>query len=134
MNETFIDTFYLLALFNPADKSHNRAVEIARMFRGVLVTTDWVFTETADALSDPSNRAGCIRLIDDLRQNPGVVIVPASRALFDAGWALYRELPDKEWSLTDCVSFTVMQERGIHSALTGDHHFEQAGFEARLRA
>jgi predicted nucleic acid-binding protein len=62
-----------------------------------------------------------------------VEIEPASRALFDAGWKLYCERPDKDWSLTDCISFVVMHDRGIVDALTGDHHFEQAGFCALLR-
>jgi uncharacterized protein len=39
---------------------------------------------------------------------------------------------DKEWSLTDCISFVVMKERGLTEALTADHHFEQAGFKALL--
>jgi predicted nucleic acid-binding protein len=40
--------------------------------------------------------------------------------------------PDKEWSFTDCASFGVMNEEGIEQALTGDHHFEQAGFRTVL--
>ena len=47
--------------------------------------------------------------------------------------ALFEERPDKAWSLTDCVSFVVMRERGIAAALMGDRHFEQAGFRAMLR-
>ncbi|MDP7134637.1 MAG: PIN domain-containing protein, partial [Planctomycetota bacterium] len=39
---------------------------------------------------------------------------------------------DKGWSLTDCVSFVVMQERGLVDALTTDLHFQQAGFRALL--
>jgi predicted nucleic acid-binding protein len=35
---------------------------------------------------------------------------------------------DKPWGLTDCLSFIVMQERGITEALTADEHFRQAGF------
>ena len=35
--------------------------------------------------------------------------------------------------LTDCISFVLMSEEGIAEALTGDHHFEQAGFTALLR-
>jgi hypothetical protein len=34
--------------------------------------------------------------------------------------------------MTDCISFVVMQERGIFEALTTDHHFQQAGFRAIL--
>jgi hypothetical protein len=46
---------------------------------------------------------------------------------------LYRQRADKDWSLTDCISFVVMRQRGLTEALTGDHHFEQAGFVALLR-
>jgi predicted nucleic acid-binding protein len=35
---------------------------------------------------------------------------------------------DKEWGLTDCISFVMMQERGLTTVLTVDKHFEQAGF------
>ncbi len=44
------------------------------------------------------------------------------------GWQLYRDRLDKDWSLTDCVSFVVMRHRAITEALTADRHFEQAGF------
>jgi predicted nucleic acid-binding protein len=40
---------------------------------------------------------------------------------------------DKEWSLVDCISFVVMTDRKLTDALTGDHHFEQAGFNALLK-
>ena len=49
------------------------------------------------------------------------------------GIALYAERPDKDWSLTDCISFVVMREMDISEALTGDRHFEQAGFTVLLR-
>ena len=130
MKRTFADSFYFLALFNSGDAAHDRAVAEARTLTGKLLTTDWVLTEVADALSDPVNRAACGQMIDDLRQSSRVEIVPASRSLFDGAWALFRKRPDKDWSLTDCTSFVVMEEHNIGDALTGDHHFEQAGFRA----
>lgn len=45
---------------------------------------------------------------------------------------LYRSRDDKEWSLTDCISFVVMADEGIEDALPGDRHLEQAGFRALL--
>lgn len=44
----------------------------------------------------------------------------------------YRQRRDKEWSLTDCISFVVMQEEQLTEALTADRHFEQAGFKPLL--
>jgi len=61
-------------------------------------------------------------------------VVHASRDLFLAGTKLHRERPDKEWSLTDCISFHLMRERGIHRALAHDSHFAQAGFQVLMRA
>jgi predicted nucleic acid-binding protein len=49
---------------------------------------------------------------------------------YQAGFDLFVGRPDKAWSLTDCISFAVMTERGLSDALTADHHFEQAGFRA----
>jgi predicted nucleic acid-binding protein len=46
---------------------------------------------------------------------------------------LYLNRPDKEWSLTDCISFVVMEREGLTDALTGDNHYEQAGFVALLK-
>ena len=65
--------------------------------------------------------------------NPQVKLIPPDVALFDAGVQLFANRPDKEWSLTDCISFVVMQQEGITQALTADHHFEQAGFQALLK-
>jgi len=61
------------------------------------------------------------------------LVVPASTELVKAGLDHYRRRPDKDWSLTDCISFVVMQREGITEALTADHHFEQAGFVALLK-
>lgn len=133
MTKTFADTFYLLALLNPRDFGHARAVAAARSIQGQLVTTAWVLTELGDAMSAPENRQEFISTLEDLRQNPAVTIVPPDRRLFDEGVELFGRRGDKAWSLTDCISFVVMQREGITEALTGDKHFEQAGFVALLK-
>jgi predicted nucleic acid-binding protein len=129
----FADTFYFLALLNPADAAHRRAVEFSKQLRGGTLTTDWVLVEVADAMAAPAQRTLFVEFLEMLMGNPRVTIVPATRALFLSGFALYRNRPDKSWSFTDCVSFTTMNEFHLTEALTGDHHFEQAGFHALLK-
>jgi predicted nucleic acid-binding protein len=133
MIRVFADTFYFLALLNASDKAHQRALAYTGAFQGEMVTTAWVLTELGDALSAPGNRQEFIATLQDLAANPQVRIVPAEAALFDAGVKLYAARLDKEWSLTDYISFVVMTQEGITEALTGDRHFEQAGFIALLK-
>jgi uncharacterized protein len=133
MKAVFADTVYFLALLNPADQWHPQAMSVSLQPPGPLLTTEFVLTEVGDGLSQPGNRARFTRLLELLKNQPDVEIVPASSGLFRQGCALYTQRSDKEWSLTDCTSFVVMKERAIDQALTGDHHFEQAGFQLLMR-
>jgi predicted nucleic acid-binding protein len=72
------------------------------------------------------------QLSEELDRDADTTVIPASQELFDKGVELYDARPDKQWSLTDCISFVLMEQRGITEALTADRHFEQAGFVALL--
>lgn len=133
MNAFFVDSFAFLAMVNRRDEMHARAVEAFRSSRRALVTTAWVLTELADGLCLPQGRRVFLELEARLRADPRVTIVPPSLELYERGLQLYRDRPDKDWPLTDCISFEVMRERGIVEALTGDRHFGQAGFIVLLR-
>ena len=132
MNPLFADTYYFLALLHKGDAAHTKAVAISEELSNPIVTTAWVLTEIGDALSAPGVRPRFVRLVDTLRADPACTIVPPSPELFDAGISLYAERSDKAWTLTDCISFVVMQRYGIKEALTGDRHFDQAGFTPLL--
>jgi len=129
----FADTFYLIALANPNDQFHARAVAWTLGFQGQIVTTSWVIAEFADAMASYRNRARCIAMLGDLRTSTQSKVYPPEPTLFEDGLNLYGARLDKDWSLTDCISFVVMEREGIHEELTGDHHFEQAGFVALLK-
>jgi predicted nucleic acid-binding protein len=129
----FVDTYYLLALVNPRDQGHANALQHSRGDVHHLVTTTWVLVEFADALSAVASRRRAARFIRGFESDPSVEVVPPSRTHFEQGLAMYESRRDKEWSLTDCLSFVLMQEHGITDALTADHHFEQAGFVALLK-
>jgi hypothetical protein len=98
-----------------------------------MVTTEWVLLELADGLATSRHRGQLARTRQALLANPNVSVVALEMPLYEQGLALYAARADKEWTLTDCISFLVMQRDGILSALTADHHFEQAGFVALLK-
>jgi predicted nucleic acid-binding protein len=129
----FADTFYFLALLSADDSAHKVAWRYAAELGSRIVTTDWVVIEIADALSSPAQRGAFLALWEEIRDHPAIEVIPADRTLLLQGLSLYARRPDKGWSLTDCISFVVMTDRGLTEALTGDHHFEQAGFRALLR-
>ena len=133
MEPAFADTFFFLALLSERDSAHEKAMGFTRASERALVTTAWVLTEVADGCAARGQGAAFVALMDTLRESPEVLVVPPTAGLFDAGVALFRERTDKRWTLTDCISFVVMDRQGITDALTGDHHFEQAGFRALLK-
>ena len=129
----FADTFHFLALLNSSDDAHVRAIEASCVAGREFVTTEFVLLELADALADPRDRVEFFVVRDAIINDASFHIVPASTELLARGIQFYRERPDKEWSLTDCISFVVMAEKGLSEALTGDRHFEQAGFKPLLK-
>ena len=134
--EVFLDAAYAIALAAPSDQLHAQAVALAERLeadRTCLVTTQAVLLEIGNALSKRRHRAAAVQLLSALEQDPSVEVVGLSPELYAKAFDLYRERPDKEWGLIDCVSFVVMESRGIAEALTADDHFEQAGFRALLR-
>ena len=124
----FIDTGYILALINTADEHHGDAAAASRQIKPPFLTTEGVLTEIGNALSRFRWRALGYATIQDLRADPAIEVVPVDSLLFDRALALYGERMDKEWGLTDCISFVVMRERGLTQVLTTDRHFGQAGF------
>lgn len=133
MTRLFADTFYFLALRNSKDQHYAAARAISQQVQERnLVTTAWVLTEVADALARPAERIGVSSLLALLKKH-GAIVVEPDQPLFERGIELYLARPDKAWTLTDCISFVVMQDHELSEALTGDHHFEQAGFVALLK-
>lgn len=134
MTPVFADSSYYVALLLPSDQSHAHAIRLTReLGPKVIITTAWVLTEVANTFAAPRLRAGFLSLLDDLQSDKDVVIVGPEAEIFAEGIELYRDRPDKGWSLTDCISFVVMKREGITEALTADRHFEQAGFKALLK-
>jgi predicted nucleic acid-binding protein len=128
----FLDTGYVLALVNTADQYHEQARLTAATVEPPFITTEAVLVEIGNALSRARWRHLAIATLHDLRTDPDIKVVPVSGELFEQAVALFSARSDKEWGLTDCISFVVMEQRKLTHALTTDRHFEQAGFQNAL--
>jgi len=128
VSRAFADTFYFVAVLNPGDQHHDRACQLQQEGDFDLVTTRAVLLEVGDAFADPSTRRLAAELLRSIDKDPRVEIVSLDDALYRRGLDSCGKRADKSWSLTDCISFVVMADRGLRDALTGDHHFAQAGF------
>jgi predicted nucleic acid-binding protein len=95
-----------------------RVDEGLRRHRSFHRLAEWILTEVGDAFSHPAAQRKFIRLLDLLREQSDVEIVPSTSDLFRRGTEFFSARPDKEWSLTDCISFVAMNERDITDALT----------------
>ncbi len=136
MRAVFADSNYWIALLNRRDALHLKAKSLSKFLGNArVVISEMVVTEFLNACSDGGEalRLAAFRLIERLRRNSNVSIVAQTSLQFQEALSLYAERSDKSWSHTDCASFWIMDRDGITQALTHDHQFVQAGFQALLR-
>ncbi len=134
--QVFIDTSYLIAILKPTDDRHEKAKTVSQSLGNIQqITSEMVLTELLNAFCTrgKSFRQMALNVLDDLRSDPNIEIIPQSTELFEQACRYYKQRLDKEYSLTDCASMVIMRERGIDKVLTHDHHFQQEGFKALLR-
>ncbi|EAW35459.1 MULTISPECIES: type II toxin-antitoxin system VapC family toxin [Lyngbya] len=131
MKTIFADTFYWVASINPADNWHNRVLEITKTLqRANLVTTEEVLVEVLTFFSTYGYqmRQRIVKLVEGIIINPNVRVIQQTHESFMDGLNLYKNRPDKGYSLTDCISMQTMRQLDIIEVLTNDKHFTQEGF------
>jgi uncharacterized protein len=133
--EIFADSFYWIALANPADAWHQAATRFSRTTpEAMLVTTDEVLSEFLNYFSTAGERKRGVvaRMFEETMNHQHIVVLQQTRESLLRGFGLYKTRADKAYSLTDCVSMTTMRARNINEVLTHDHHFAQEGFTILL--
>jgi len=133
MNSIFADASFYIALASPSDQLSPAAYAVLRRHAGPYLTTTAVLFEVGNFLSHRRSRGSFVRLMKLLKENDSVRVMGESNDLWRRALSLYAARLDKDWSLTDCLSFVVMDLCGVNVAATSDHHFEQAGFEILLK-
>lgn len=135
MIKVFADTSYWIALLNPHDSLHRKAMALGKSLSSAkVVTSEMVLAEFLNAFSGFGShfRGAAAEVVIRLRTNPSGIVRAQTSIQFESALSGYRHAADKNWSLTDCASFQIMEAEAISSALTSDRHFVQAGYEALL--
>jgi hypothetical protein len=120
---------------NTDDPLHASALNLERDLAGAKTSfvLHWgIILEIGDGYSKLGRRLKGLKVLDRLLKEEGFYLFPLTDSLFYNGLTLYQSRTDKEWGLTDCISFALMKQEGIQDALTSDIHFRQAGFRALL--
>jgi predicted nucleic acid-binding protein len=131
-NIYFLDTRYILALEIRNEEAHQ---QVARSwtdlapFKPSLVTTPYIFDEVVTFFNSRNLHFKAVEVGTRFLESPDIELIEINQNLFNQGWQYFKRHQDKSCSLTDCLSFVVMQEREVLTALTLDHHFLQAGFQ-----
>ncbi len=134
MTALFVDTAFFIALEDAGDQQHSAALEFWRGFRekpGPIVTTSYVFDEVVTFFNSRGHHAKAVEIGQRLLGSASVLLVHVDELVFHEAWRMFERCRDKQYSLTDCVSFVVMKSLRLRTALTFDKHFAQAGFVTR---
>ena len=128
----FLDTSYIIALETADDQNHAAALQHWQNLKKAaleLVTTSYIFDEIVTFFNSRNRHTKAVEIGNRLLGSPSVKLIHVDEALFFQGWQFFRQYEDKSYSLTDSISFLVMEQNKLKTALTFDRYFVQAGFE-----
>ena len=133
--EVFVDTGYWIAAINPNDDLREVADEQdEELAEASCITTDEVLAEVLTYFRHhPVTRSKAVQAVELILNSEEIEVVPQTHESFMSGLALYKERHDKAYSLTDCISMSLMKARGLREALSEDHHFAQEGLVPLLQ-
>lgn len=135
-NKIFLDTAFAIALITPRDIFYEKARDLSKQLRTdntPLITTRAILIEIGNSLAKANTRKAAIEMLETIEADETITTVAITEELYADAFKLFNSRLDKEWELTDCISFIVMKRFGITEALTTDRDFEQAGFKPLMR-
>jgi predicted nucleic acid-binding protein len=135
VHAAFADTGYWIALLLERDELHDKAVELDSLLEIVQLYTSYeVLLELLNYFAEPGPllRELAGETVQAILDDPDIIVIMASTELFERAFDLYCSRNDKGYSLTDCVSMTIMKDHYLTDVLSHDNHFQQAGFMTLL--
>jgi predicted nucleic acid-binding protein len=120
---TLLDTGFLVALVNKADRDHERCVEVWRELRTQLLSVDGVLVEAAHMLRKvPGAAAALVGLVF----GAGTELIATTEERANRAVELMAKYADVPMDLVDALLVVVAEERNVRDVLTLDRR----GFSA----
>ena len=131
MTSIFVDTSAFIALIDRDDQFHAQAKEFYRKklkppFK--FITSNFAICETLNFLRARLPLKYAVEFRENIVSSQIIEIIHITQRVEDAAFYAMKSHKDKNYSFTDCTSFTVMKELDIATAFTFDGHFKQMGF------
>jgi hypothetical protein len=131
----FIDTGAFIALIDTDDENHKAARTFYKTSTekgSRFVTTNFVVCETMNYLGARVSRSVAVAFRENLKKSGFIDIVTITPHMEDAAFAIFKQYADKDFSFTDCTSFSIMKSLKLTKAFAFDRHFEQFDNLSRL--
>jgi predicted nucleic acid-binding protein len=124
----FIDTGAFIALTDADDENHKAAAAFYRNAKEKgtrFVTTNFVLYETLNYLRARISHNIAVLFRENLKKSGFLEIVTVTPSIEDAAFTIFKRYTDKDFSFTDCTSFSIMKSLKLKSAFAFDRHFDQ---------
>ncbi len=129
-----VDTGYWIALFDSRDTNHAVAKRNSKILLQSyrLYLTDFIVFETITYLNCSIGRHDlALRFLEKIKE-PELTMVPVDEGIKREALELFKKYTDKTLSITDCVSFVIMKEKGVQKYAGFDDHYKQMGYTCVL--
>lgn len=122
-NRIFVDSNFFIALFNPADSLHSRAIRAGRKIEKdgfKLVLSNFIFLEVVTILSQKLSRRSATIFGKQLLSDRYLQLVHINRKLNGLSWQIFSDVKNKNISFVDCSCLAVMKAEEVKLILTFD--------------
>ena len=133
MPSLFLDTSYLVAILDPEDKWHQKAVSInnkisSRRDFSIFVSTP-VLTEFLGFFSkySPPLRRAAAKGVKGMISDASVSVIYTQKSEFLEALELYASRQDKKYSLVDCHIMCMTKRMKLTGVLSFDGDFDDEG-------
>jgi predicted nucleic acid-binding protein len=124
----FVDTGAFIALMDADDENHKAAAAFYRNSRekgARFVTTNFIVCETMNYLRARISHDTAVLFRENLKKSSFNEIITVTGSIEEAAFAIFKKYADKDFSFTDCTSFSTMSSLKLKTAFAFDKHFDQ---------